>query len=139
MNRINQLSDTDKAWLAGLLEGEGSFMHHPTIRAAIRMTDEDVISKAANLIGVTYHTEPGKRIGWKRQFYFYVCGKLSLDLMKAILPWMGSRRTAAINRAIIEWDGKTKEQTTEPIIQRALLVRGLRDRGLSQGHIARLI
>ena len=55
----------DLYWLAGLLEGEGSFMRGPPSRPnmpaiAIQMTDEDVIQRVAQLWAVCY-TAPARR------------------------------------------------------------------------------
>lgn len=87
----------DLLWLAGLLEGEGAFDFHrgryPRIR--LGMTDRDVVGRAATLIGsrvrlslrpapaqATWHTE--------------VSGKRADEVMRAILPFMGSRRSGKI-------------------------------------------
>jgi len=53
------MDEQDLYWLAGLLEGEGSFLKpapcepkHP--RVALCMTDFDIVMRAANLFGVNY-------------------------------------------------------------------------------------
>lgn len=50
------ISNEDLHWLAGLLEGEGSFLkgppsapRHPVV--ALQMTDEDVVSRVAAMFG----------------------------------------------------------------------------------------
>lgn len=87
----------DLLWLAGLLEGEGAFDLHrgkyPRIR--LGMTDRDVVGRAATLIGsrvrlslrpapaqATWHTE--------------VSGTRATEVMRALLPFMGSRRSGRI-------------------------------------------
>jgi hypothetical protein len=87
-------------WLAGLLEGEGSFMSGPPSapnapRIHIAMTDEDVIAKVAQLWGVKYLKAGGERTrlhGWKPVFGVTLTGKRSIELMLNLRPLMGKRR-----------------------------------------------
>ena len=95
-------------WLAGLLEGEGSFLcgppsnpHCPIV--ACSMTDEDVILRLANLWGVTYGRVGEKRSvarGWKTAWAVRLHGQRAVDLMKAIRPLMSRRRQGQIDKAI---------------------------------------
>lgn len=87
----------DVIWLAGLLEGEGSFDLHrgkyPRVR--VGMTDRDVIGRAATLIG------SGVRLSLKREPYAAtwhaeVSGPKAVAVMRAILPHMGARRSGRI-------------------------------------------
>ena len=90
-------SRDDLLWLAGLLEGEGSFDAHrgkyPRIR--LGMTDRDVVGRAASLMDAsirlslrpapnqpTWHTE--------------ISGVRAAAIMAEILPHMGSRRSGKI-------------------------------------------
>jgi len=40
------------AWLAGILEGEGSFISKGQARIQVAMTDQDIITRLAELTGV---------------------------------------------------------------------------------------
>jgi hypothetical protein len=92
------LTDRDDVlWLAGLLEGEGTFDLHrgryPRVR--VGMTDRDVVGRAATLIG------SGVRLTLKRKPYAStwhaeVSGPKATAVMKAILPHMGARRSGRI-------------------------------------------
>ena len=87
----------DLVWLAGLLEGEGSFDAHrgryPRIRLA--MTDRDVVGRAASLmdtkIRLSLHPAPASAT-WHSE----VSGPRAAEIMRAILPHMGSRRSGRI-------------------------------------------
>jgi hypothetical protein len=87
----------DLLWLAGLLEGEGSFDAHrgkyPRIRVA--MTDRDVVGRAASLmdtsIRLSLHAAPAKPT-WHSE----VSGPRAVSIMEAVLPHMGARRSARI-------------------------------------------
>jgi hypothetical protein len=95
-------------WLAGLLEGEGSFLcgppsspHCPIVTCS--MTDEDVILRLANLWGVSYCRVGEKRgaaRGWKAAWTARLHGQRAVDLMKAIRPLMSRRRQEQIDKAI---------------------------------------
>jgi len=87
----------DLLWLAGLLEGEGSFDAHrgkyPRIRLA--MTDRDVVGRAASLmdakIRLALHPAPAKAT-WHTE----ISGTRAAEIMRQILPHMGSRRSGKI-------------------------------------------
>lgn len=87
----------DLLWLAGLLEGEGSFDAHrgkyPRIRLA--MTDRDVVGRAASLMGAEFrlslHPAPAKAT-WHTE----ISGERAAEIMREILPFMGTRRSQRI-------------------------------------------
>ncbi len=95
-------------WLAGWLEGEGSFLAPPPSdprrpRVAGESRDEDVIGEVARLIGVTptRRTDPrGLEKGWSPLFKALRRGSRAVILMHAIKPLMGERRQAQIDRAL---------------------------------------
>lgn len=84
-------------WLAGLLEGEGSFDAHrgkyPRIRLA--MTDRDVVGRAASLMDtklrLSLHPAPAQPT-WHAE----VSGARAAEIMREILPFMGTRRSGKI-------------------------------------------
>lgn len=90
-------SRDDTIWLAGLLEGEGTFDAHrgkyPRIRLA--MTDRDVVGRAASLmdtkIRLSLHPAPSQPT-WHAE----VSGEKAASIMREILPFMGSRRSGKI-------------------------------------------
>ena len=101
------MNSVDLAWLAGLMEGEGSFMKgapsRPNgIRVEVQMTDEDVIRRVAGFFGVTVvathrhlrHPE------WKPVFSTQAKGSRAAGLMKQLRPLMGNRRRHQIDEAL---------------------------------------
>jgi hypothetical protein len=74
------MTDQDFYWLAGLLEGEGSFLPGPpsapnSLRIALMMTDADVVARVAALWGVAYHgvrQERSRIMGWKPNYYVHL-------------------------------------------------------------------
>lgn len=102
------LSEVEAAWLAGLLDGEGCFdapKGNPRIR--VKMTDLDVVIRAADLMGATTHGAVDSRLRVdgrprSRLLVAQVTGKKALDVMHAILPYLGSRRSAKVTEIICD-------------------------------------
>lgn len=92
----------DAAWLAGLLDGEGCFdapRGNPRIR--VKMGDLDVVMRAADLMNTSVYTEVDHRrtvLGEPRSAMHVaqVTGEPALAVMRAVLPWMGARRSMKI-------------------------------------------
>jgi hypothetical protein len=92
-------------WLAGLLEGEGSFLkgapsapNTPSI--AVSMTDEDVIERVARYFGVKYHAVGKRQEHHKTPYTVHLKGAKAHDLMRQLYPLMGLRRREQIDRAL---------------------------------------
>lgn len=88
-------TDAQWAWLAGILDGEGSFYVNAKRGYAaicIGMKDEDVIRRVADTMGC-------KRI-WRAQKGIWRCaaqGKRAVLVMDRIYSWMSIRRKAKID------------------------------------------
>ena len=100
------LTNTDAHWLAGLLEGEGSFMKGPPSSpnlpiVKVEMCDEDVIHHAAHLLNasVTIIDRYPER-GYKRVFRITLKGSRAVQLMLGLRPLMGDRRSRDIGSAL---------------------------------------
>lgn len=91
-------NELELAWLAGLLEGDGSFelarngpnTVAPTLRIA--MLDKDVIDRVAEMFGspvYSYLTPKGDKTMWRTQ----ISKRAVVEpILKQILPYLGSRR-----------------------------------------------
>ena len=104
--RLIELTDSELFWLAGLLEGEGSFMapspsepFSPSVR--VEMTDRDVIERAADLLGAErIRTKTAHRAHWADVYEAEVRGEKALPVLRTILPLLGERRSAKCQHAI---------------------------------------
>lgn len=106
----------DLIWLAGWLEGEGTFyyIHSSVNSAALKIqafsTDRDVIEKVARLLGDRHITTIPPRecrgTQWKSNGgnRTELGGEPAAALMRALLPFMGLRRTEQIKKALARWD-----------------------------------
>lgn len=113
-------TEPEIAWVAGLLEGEGSFMTHtkntpdgytyPAFRVSCNMTDEDVLVRLStitgmgHLVGPTIPQNPLHSPFWRWGLYKKAD---ILRLCLAILPYMGKRRSEKI-RLMIDTIGTTR-------------------------------
>ncbi len=116
------LSEIEIAWLAGLLEGEGSFTLDkrpqkryknstapPAPYIKIAMVDEDIISKVAFLLNKNYFS-PSRLTKNKKKVYICHIGdrKTLIYLLPRLLPYMGKRRTNQIKECIFELENWQK-------------------------------
>jgi hypothetical protein len=104
-------------WLAGLLEGEGSFIPGPPSKPnlpllVMTMTDEDVVAKAADILGVNYQKLKPKRYkgtNWKNPFLIQIRGKRAVSWMLTLYPLMGLRRQTQIKKAVNSYNIKHRK------------------------------
>ena len=95
-------------WLAGLLEGEGSFVAKrggTWLTIAIEMCDRPTISAAATMLGassVTRRRDP-RHDRWTPTYRAAVVGNRAIPWMRELRPMMGQRRRRAIDRALASW------------------------------------
>lgn len=112
-------SDAEVAWLAGLLEGEGSFWmitsrdggqygghkryRYPKI--VVNMTDRDVIDRVSAMFGnSTYKMPPARNYpDRKQQWRAQISGVGAAEWMRRLYPWLGERRRAKIDEVLAEY------------------------------------
>jgi hypothetical protein len=102
------LSPGELFWLAGWLEGEGSFLAPPPSkprapRISATTRDRDVAAEVARLLGVSALADNHKRArerGWSPTWSMVRQGGAAVELMRAVRVLMGVRRTAQIRRAL---------------------------------------
>jgi len=108
------LTEIEVAWLAGLLEGEGSFHftmtgNTPALRIQLAMTDRDIVERVAKIFSITITTlsckDKPNNLGSVKDYYrIYICGAKARAVMRAIQPFMGKRRTEEINKQLTAWE-----------------------------------
>jgi hypothetical protein len=110
--------EQELAWLAGLLEGEGTFMvvnchtknlagrvyRYPCI--TVNMTDRDVIERVALLFGGQKVHSIKPRPQRLPAFRAVVTGEPAAILMRCLLPFMGLRRRRKIKECLVEWGSR---------------------------------
>lgn len=115
------LSEIEIAWLAGLLEGEGSFgldarsakrynvsTAPPSPFLRISMTDQDIIERVSKLVNKNYFS-PKRLIATGKQVYIVHIGDRATlrTLLPRLFPYFGKRRQEIVNKcldALAEWE-----------------------------------
>ena len=103
----------DIYWLAGYLEGEGSFMIQgcsgsrpgKMYRIMVVSTDRDIIVRAAGIIGGTINRHNGTQKRWSRKVCYStaITTKKSIGWMMTLYSLMGDRRKNKIKEVINDW------------------------------------
>lgn len=102
------MSPTVVGWVAGLLEGEGSFIvtkGRGLPRVQMQSTDNDVIARLREVLGRGYVTNVGIR-GTRKQVWGYsLAGLYDVEsLLLQIRPLMGARRKGQIDNVLMVID-----------------------------------
>jgi hypothetical protein len=97
------------AWLAGLLEGEASFMlRRGNTRIAMQMTDKDVMDRAASILGTKvgdYGRKPKGKASYLPVFHLSLHGTRAISWMMTLYSFMGERRRVKILQILNHWKG----------------------------------
>lgn len=114
------MTNEELHWLAGWLEGEGSFYFidvnndnnkSPRVCVTGFSVDKDSIEKVAALMGASIYfhkahvrknTDYVCKGGWRA----HLEGQKAVDLMTVLLPLMGKRRSEQIKAALIAWENR---------------------------------
>jgi len=97
------------AWLAGLLEGEGTFTakagRGSWVTISVEMCDRATVVRAAAMLGASAIWRDANDIdrGWKPTYITKVSGNQARPWMATVRSLMGHRRQAAIDRALASW------------------------------------
>jgi hypothetical protein len=84
----------DRAWIAGLLEGEGSFIASRATRSSypvikVEMCEQEVVERAARLLDTrVWLVAPGTE-GWRPTYVAQIAGHRAAEWMRALRPYMG--------------------------------------------------
>lgn len=109
------MNEFDLIWLAGLLEGEGTFDLHkqkyPRIR--VGMTDRDVVGRAATLMGSSIRVSLPMDYS-KTMFHAELSGERAAVIMRDLLPHMGARRSSKIGEILGQYAARTLPGTRLP-------------------------
>jgi hypothetical protein len=96
------LTNNQLCWLAGLIEGEGSFVagtpsHPRRAVVTITMTDYDIVKRVSDMLGVSINKVKPASDRHKQGYRVGLDGGRAVSLMN--LPYMGKRRRTSIERA----------------------------------------
>ncbi len=118
---LPSLSETDIAWIAGLLEGEGSFgldrrsatrykvsTAPPAPYVSISMTDEDVIARLSHLLHKSFFSPRRRTAKGKQVYTLFIGDRETLSwLLPRLFPYFGKRRQQSVQEcldALAAWE-----------------------------------
>jgi hypothetical protein len=95
-------------WLAGILEGEGTFMSAPPSTpsspvARICMTDRDIVARAAELLERAVVPVRARKDHYRSPYVTQVKGVAAVELMRAMRPVLGPNRRRQIDQVVNGW------------------------------------
>ncbi len=95
------MTKEDLIWLAGYLEGEGSFIlvQNKYARITFASTDEDIATRVCDIFQSNLQG-PTQRMGRKPIWRGQVNGKKAIVLMLMLKPYLGVRRGKAVDKAV---------------------------------------
>ncbi len=101
------MSEVQAAWLAGIIDGEGCLdAPRGNARIRIKMTDHDVVLRAADLLQArTYWENVPDR---KPLLVAQITGAPAVAALRAVLPYLGARRSAKATDLILTHQFKEK-------------------------------
>lgn len=114
------MTEAEIAWLAGLLEGEGTFTwkkqkryQYPMVK--VGSTDRDIIDRVREMWGgpvPEFHRR--RRAHWKDQWIVARVGQPAVVVMQQVLPYMGERRAAKIQEILSRWE---EHGSRKPVVE----------------------
>jgi hypothetical protein len=121
----SDVSERDLYWIAGLLEGEGTFLKGPPSSPGLPaiqmvMVDHDVVARAAALLGCGVGTVKPRRSHWKVSYSLRMKGSRAVEWMNALRPLLGERRQRQIDRAIASYAPRSNQRLDETAARAAL-------------------
>jgi len=132
------MNENEKHWLAGYLEGEGSFLPGPPSSPnlpiiSVCSTDEDVIARVAAIFGVTYHRERRRNKKHKPVWRVKKTGYVAVQMMRQIEAMMSERRKKQIEKAIVSYAAKSHRLSWDEVL---LIKKFADEKILTQSQIA---
>lgn len=114
------MNKANRAWVAGILEGEGCFYAHKRRtklypRVTINMSDKDVLERFAKYVGfgnVYGDTRKDKPSHWRYMWRWDVSGPKAALLMYEVFPLMCERRQCKIQEVLLGY-GLSLEEIRE--------------------------
>lgn len=97
------MTPVDRAWLTGILEGEGCFGYYGTPRVSVVMGDKDLVTRAATLMRTLPRPRRGARLPhWSPMWVAEINGAPAAELMLLLRPGLGSRRGAKVDEILAQ-------------------------------------
>lgn len=116
-----EMSEPEVAWLAGIVEGEGTFVAGARYGIVVSMTDQDVIDRLAGMTGVgqVYHNLRTAKAHHKPPSSWCVRRVEHIEhVIRLIDPWLGERRKVAAQKLLDRIGRSAPSAGVEPATSR---------------------
>lgn len=112
------ISEVDLAYIAGILEGEGSFtLRRKNVVVRCDMTDSDIILRLKSIVGFGHvNSRAPAKPGYKPVFMYTVSGKPAISLCNQIYKFMGNRRQSRITEILKSYYSLKRLYTLQNIV-----------------------
>jgi hypothetical protein len=98
---LSALTLAERAWMAGLLEGEGYFFFNSNhIGVRLSMTDRDVVQRFADFWQVPIRALKPTAAHHKIAYLAHLPSKKAMQCMRLVKPFLGARRTVQVDDAL---------------------------------------
>ena len=97
-----EMTSDQVAWVAGILEGEGSFISGKAAGITVTMTDLDIIRRLQQVTGVGRIHPTTRRKDYHKDAWIWAVRRRThiRQVVNAVLPWLGERRSAAAHNLL---------------------------------------
>ena len=105
------MDEIERAWLAGWLEGEGSFNFDRTVSqlsVSACSTDRDVLERVRSLLGGNIYAAKKPQEHHRQPWHWRLTGECSAELMAELRPLMFERRRGQIDIALAGYENRRR-------------------------------
>lgn len=128
----------ESSWLAGIIEGEGSFIikARGAVVVAVTMTDLDVLERIKEYakFGTIYFITKRKE-HWKDSWKYMAFGENAYILTKRVLPLMLNRRRDQAQKLINSYESSLKRKVDIRELRRGV-IKMRKENGMTHSAIA---
>ncbi len=134
---MKEVNEHTIQWLAGYLEGEGSFVCKSSGVAIVAgSTDLDVLESIQKIFGGSIYKIKTRQSHWKQAWRWQITGLQACDLAVELKDFMHLRRKIAIEKLIGQYENSPKYIKKLEVERRTKSMLELRDNGLKHREIA---
>lgn len=134
---INTSSTFTIRWLAGFIEGEGSFIcKYLGVKISIALTDLDVLETVQKNFGGTIYEVKRRQEHYKDTWVWVINGEKAYDLTRRLLPYLHSRRKIQALKLIDKYENAHRTLIRKAKRERIPIILDLRSKGLFHREIA---
>jgi len=135
------MNEIETAWVAGVLEGEGSFVTKRVgVAVHCAMTDVDVLERIKALCGGNIYGPLKKRKAhYKDCWLWQLCGKEAADVTYAVLPYLCKRRLRQARKLTLKYETSPRVKMQQRTAQRLQVIVEGRGKGLTHQAIANVL